>query len=169
MQPFLLELYGDKSAYGIAGLAAAIVASAQIVGGITASQIRKFFQRRTTVFIISVVITACILFIIGLTINFWVAIALLVLWGLVYAATSPVRQAYLNALIPSKERATLLSFDSLIGSTGGIVIQPILGRAADVWSYAFSYLLGAGISLLALPFLFIARHENTPADKLDSK
>ena len=31
-QPYLLELYGDPNAYGIAGLAAAIVAGAQIVG-----------------------------------------------------------------------------------------------------------------------------------------
>ena len=34
MQPYLLELYGDPEAYGIAGLAAAIVAGAQIAGGL---------------------------------------------------------------------------------------------------------------------------------------
>ena len=34
LQPYLLQLYGDKTAYGIAGLAAAIVAGAQIVGGL---------------------------------------------------------------------------------------------------------------------------------------
>jgi len=32
MQPYLLQLYGDKTAYGVAGLAAAMVAGAQIDG-----------------------------------------------------------------------------------------------------------------------------------------
>ena len=33
LQPYLLELYGDPHAYQIAGLVAAIVAGAQILGG----------------------------------------------------------------------------------------------------------------------------------------
>ena len=41
LQPYLLELYGDPQAYGIAGLVAAIVAGAQIVGGIAAPRIRQ--------------------------------------------------------------------------------------------------------------------------------
>ena len=34
LQPYLLELYGDPTAYSVAGLVAAIVAGAQILGGI---------------------------------------------------------------------------------------------------------------------------------------
>ena len=49
-----------------------------------------------------------------------------------------MRQAYLNDMIPSKQRATVLSFDSLMGSTGGVVIQPVLGKVADVYSYSTS-------------------------------
>ena len=40
-QPYLLQLYGDPTAYGIAGLAAAIVAGAQIVGGLLVSRVRR--------------------------------------------------------------------------------------------------------------------------------
>ena len=40
LQPYLLELYGDPEAYQIAGLAAAIVAGAQILGGLAAPRIR---------------------------------------------------------------------------------------------------------------------------------
>ena len=36
LQPYLLELYGDPHAYQIAGLVAAIVAGAQILGGLSA-------------------------------------------------------------------------------------------------------------------------------------
>ena len=68
-----------------------------------------------------------------------------------------LRHAYLNGMIPSEQRATILSFDSLIGNAGGIVAQPALGRAADVWNYAVSYLFSAAVSALALPFLLRAR------------
>ena len=40
MQPYLLELYGDEGAYGIAGLAAALVAGANIIGGFLAPRLR---------------------------------------------------------------------------------------------------------------------------------
>ncbi len=39
LQPYLLELYGDPDAYSIAGLSAAIVAGAQILGGLAAPRI----------------------------------------------------------------------------------------------------------------------------------
>ena len=68
---------------------------------------------------------------------------------------------------PSRQRATILSFDSLMSSSGGVWTQPLLGRAADLWGYAPSYLFGAGISALAIPFLALSRRENAPADRLD--
>ena len=43
LQPYLLELYGDPQAYQIAGLVAAIVAGAQILGGVAAPRIRRAF------------------------------------------------------------------------------------------------------------------------------
>ena len=51
-----------------------------------------------------------------------------------------------------------------MGSTGGVWSQPLLGRAADVWGYAPSYLMSAGISALALPFLGLSRRQDAPAD-----
>src|SRR6185369_11267933 len=116
-QPYLLQLYGNQHAYGIAGLAAAIVAGAQIIGGMVAVHLKKFFRRRTSILLGSVVINTFLLIIIGMTNNFWIALILLVVWGLTFAAATPVRQAYMNGLIPSSERATVLSFDSLLGST----------------------------------------------------
>jgi hypothetical protein len=43
----------------------------------------------------------------------------------------------------------------------------VLGRAADVWGYAPSYLIGAGITVLAIPCLALSRRENAPADTQD--
>ncbi len=58
MQPYLLELYGDPNAYSIAGIAAAVFAGAQIVGGLSVPIIRRFFTRRTHVLILAVVLSS---------------------------------------------------------------------------------------------------------------
>ena len=164
MQPYLLELYGDKEAYLVAGLAASIIAGSRIVGGFLVPLIRKIFKKRTSVMIFGVLAGSILLGASGLTHSFILAIILLVLWGLLSAAITPVRQAYLNGLIPSKQRATMLSFDSLVGSTGGVVVQPALGKVADVGGYGASFLLGAVIQAIALPFLIFSKKQNVKSD-----
>jgi MFS family permease len=164
MQPYLLELWGNEKAYAIAGLAAAIVAGAQIVGGLLVPHLARLFHRRTTILLTGTVLSTAMLATIGLLPRFWPVVVLLVVWGLMFAAIMPVRQAYLNALIESKQRATVLSFDSMLASTGAVVAQPILGRSADLWSYPASYVVSAAIQSLALPFLWLARRERAPAD-----
>jgi MFS family permease len=103
----------------------------------------------------------------GLTSSFWVAIALLVMWGLTFSVSVPIRQAYLNGIIPAQQRATVLSFDNLMGSAGGVAAQPALGRAADVWGYSSAYVLSAVIQLAAVPFLVRARLENASSDRIE--
>jgi MFS family permease len=164
LQPYLLELYGDKNAYWIAGLAAAIIAGTEILGGLLVPHLRLLFHRRTTALLATTSISIFSLAILGLTANFWVAIAVVVLWGMAFAASTPVRQAYINGLIPSAQRATVLSFDNLMSSAGGVIAQPALGRVADVSGYARSYLVSAAIQLVALPFLLLARRENADSD-----
>ena len=164
LQPHLLNLWGNPKAYGIAGLVAALVAGAQIIGGLLTPWIRRAFKRRTSALLILEALAVAMLALIGLIGNFWVVVVLIALWGLVGFAGGPIRQAYLNGMIPSQERATILSFDSLINSTGGIVAQPLLGKSADVWGYQVSYLLSAAGSALALPFIARARRLNSPAD-----
>jgi MFS family permease len=168
LQPYLLELWGNPKAYSVAGLAAAIVAGAQIVGGYLAPFFRKLFRKRTSALILATFATAGVLAALGLTNSFWVALVLLTLWAMIFAAEMPIRQAYLNDMIPSRQRATVLSFDSLMGSSGGVVIQPVLGKVADVYSYSTSLVTGALIQLAAAPFLLRSRQEGAPADKATS-
>jgi MFS family permease len=167
LQPYLLELYGDPHAYQIAGLAAAIVAGAQILGGIAAPRIRGLFHRRTSALLVMAAFSVVALIMIGTVRSFWPVIGFTTVWGLLFAATMPIRQTYINGMIPSRQRATILSFDSMMSSTGGVWAQPVLGRAADVWGYAQSYLLSAGIAAFALPAIALSRRENSPADTLD--
>jgi len=164
LQPYLLQLYGDRRAYVIAGLAAAIVAGAQILGGVAAPLIRRRFRRRTSALIAAATLSVVALGLMGILRNFWVVIGLIAIWSLIFAASSPIRQTYMNGMIPSRQRATILSFDSLMGSAGGVWAQPVLGRVADVWGYGPSYVVGAAISAIALPALALSRRQNAPAD-----
>jgi MFS family permease len=164
LQPYLLELWGNPKAYSIAGLAAAIVAGAQIVGGYLAPWFRGLFRKRTTALILAALSSVAILAALGLTNSFWVALGLLTLWAMAFSAEMPIRQAYLNDMIPSRQRATVLSFDSLMGSSGGVVIQPVLGKVADAYSYSTSLVAGGVVQLVAVPFLIRSRREGAAAD-----
>lgn len=168
MQPYLLELYGDETAFGIAGLAAAIVAGAQALGGLIVPLLRRVFTRRTHALLFSAVLSVGALVVAGTTDSFYVAIGCIVVWAIAFAGAMPMRQAFVNGLIPSEQRATVLSFDSLMGSTGGVVAQPVLGRAADAWSYGTSYVVAAGVQALAIPFVALARREDAPSDRIST-
>jgi MFS family permease len=167
LQPYLLELYGDPEAYQVAGLAAAIVAGAQILGGMAAPRIRAIFHRRTSALIVMAVLSVVSLALIGAIHNFWAVIGLTTIWGLLFAATMPIRQTYINGMIPSRQRATILSFDSMMSSSGGVWAQPLLGRVADVSGYGTSYLVSAGIAAVGVPFIALSRNQNAPADTLE--
>jgi MFS family permease len=167
LQPYLLQLYGDPGAFGIAGLAAAIVAGTQMVAGLLVPRLRRLFRRRThTLIVASLIGTGCLAGL-GLTSSFPVAVALLVIWALTFSVGMPIRQAYINGIIPSQQRATVLSFDSLMDSAGGVVAQPALGRVADLFGYSRAYIVSAAVQLTAVPFLALARREKAASDLVD--
>ena len=164
MQPYLLELWGDEGAYGIAGLAAAIVAGADIVGGILAPRLRHAFRRRTSMILTTTALSAGALLVVPVVDSFALVVALLAVWSLAAAAESPVRKTYLNALIPSRQRATVLSFDSLLSNAGGVALQPGLGRVADVWGYPATFAISGLFQAAALPFIVLAQRLSVPED-----
>ncbi|HEV7948472.1 MAG TPA: MFS transporter [Glaciihabitans sp.] len=164
LQPYLLELYGDPGAYSIAGLAAAMLSLAQIAGGAVAPKVRGLFARRTSTVIGASLVSVVSLVILGLNSSFWLAVVLLIVWGFAFAVAEPVRQAYINEMIPSKQRATVLSFDSLCGSLGGVAIQPALGRTADLSGYGTSLVIGGLIELIGVPLMLASRRQRDMAD-----
>ena len=168
MQPYLLELYGESDSYAIAGIAAAIVAGAQIVGGFLVPFTGRLFAKRTSLLIAGTVVSSLALLLIALVGNFWLVLILLAAWAIVWSASGPVRQSYVNGIVPSQQRATVLSADNMFASAGGVVSQPALGKVADVWGYPASYLGSAVFQALALPFLVLARREKAKSDPIDS-
>lgn len=168
LQPLLLELWGDPDAYAIAGAAAALVAGSQVLGGLLAAPVAARVARRTTVLIVTCVGAAVLLVgvgVAGAAGSFWAVLVLAAGWALFGAVGMPVQGAYLNGMIPSQQRATVLSFASLMGSGGGVVIQPTLGRVADVSGYPASLAVGGAIQVLAAPLLALSRRAAHPADQ----
>jgi MFS family permease len=166
LQPHLLRLYGNPRAFGVAGLSAAIIAATQIMGGLVTPYVRTLFSRRTHALLATVLVAVACQALIARTSSFGLAIALVTVWGLAFSISQPMRQAYLNGIIPSGQRATVLSFDNLMGSAGGVVTQPALGRLADVAGYPASYLACAIIQAGAVPFMLLARRENAASDPI---
>ena len=165
-QPYLLQLYGDKSSYGVAGAAAAVFAGAQIIGGLLVPSAGTVFKSRTTLMIAGTAVTAAALVLIGFAGNFWLVLLLLSIWAIVWAAIGPVRQAYVNGIVPSDQRATVLSSDNMLASLGGVFSQPALGKTAEVLGYPASYFATAAVQALALPFMFLAKREKAESDPI---
>jgi MFS family permease len=169
-QPYLLELFGNPDATYLAGIAAAVFATAQMVGGASVRWVRSRVRSRTGVITTEVVVGSLALVGVGLAqvlevpIGFWVAIVLLTLTSLLSAMSGPMQQAYMNDCIPSKQRATVLSFASLMGSAGGVVAQPALGRVADVYSLGTGYVVAGVLYAVRLPFVLAVRRMRLPAD-----
>lgn len=165
LQPYLLQLFGDTTAYWVAGLAATLVALAQISGGLLAGRIAGLFAKRTTALVLMTIISTAVLVLLYFCHNFYLALALIFVWGLLFAATMPIRQTYMNGMIPSKQRATVLSFDSVMSNLGGMVLQPGLAKVADMYSYGVSFFVGGALQLFALPMLARSRSYKHDADK----
>ena len=165
-QPYLLELFGNSEAYTVAGIAAAIVAGSQVVGGIFSGKVISRFKYRTILMTIMSGVGALALFGVWLTNSFWVATLGFVIWALSSAISYPVFQSFINGLIPSEQRATILSFSSMVGSVGGTITQPLLGRVADVYSYSTSFFASGLLQLASLPFFLKARTEQVPSDEI---
>jgi MFS family permease len=153
----------------VAGISATVVAGAQIVGGFLVPYAGRVFTNRTGFFIFGTVLGVLALALIGLVGNFYLVIAIFSLWSVVWAANIPIRQSYINELLPSQQRATILSCDNMLASAGGVVAQPVLGKTADVYGYPASYVGSAIFQLLALPFVVLARREKADSDPFNNK
>ena len=82
----------------------------------------------------------------------------------VCAALYPVQSDSLNALIPSEQRATLISVDSMCFSIAMIVLFPLAGAFADRWGLKTVLLLLGAILLMFLLTVFCIEKESFSSD-----
>ena len=102
----------------------------------------------------------------GLADTFGVALACFLVMMAAGGVTGPVKQAYLHASIPSEQRATVISFDSMFQNGGGIVGQTGLGYLSRVRDIGAGYVIGGLATVVVLPMLGIVRRLGGPADRI---
>jgi MFS family permease len=71
--------------------------------------------------------------------------------GFVMGMAGPIASAYINAHIPSAQRATVLSLSSLFGDAGGVAGQPALGYGAQAFGIAPTWVISGLIMLGVAP------------------
>jgi MFS family permease len=148
----------------VAGVVAALIALATIAGNSLVEWVTRYCGKRTTLLLWAAGIQTIAAIGVGLVGSFWLAVVLyLVVMGTM-GVWGPVRQAYMHQSIPSAQRASVISFDSLVSSGSSMFGQIGLGRIAQAQSIATGYVVGGFTTLLVLPVIVLLRRLDEPAD-----
>lgn len=164
-QPYFLELLG-RNAIWVAGVIAALFSLAGIGGNILAGRLARQGRRRTTILLWGSAILTATMVATGLIQFFWVTVPVFLVGAVAAGLLQPVRQTYLHLSIPTSERATLVSFDALVGSLGSIGGQTGLGYLSQVRSVPAGFVVGGLATVLAIPIFARLRSLNEPADRI---
>jgi MFS family permease len=167
-QPYFLELYG-KNAIWLSGVIASLFALAGIAGNALVGRLTKPGRRRTTILLGASAVTTATMVATGVVRSFWVTVPIFLVGALAGGVLQPVRQTYLHKSIPTSERATLVSFDSLMGSLGSVGGQTGLGFLSQERSIPVGFVVGGLATILALPLFGRLRALDEPADRITAK
>jgi MFS family permease len=167
-QPYFLELYG-KDAIWLSGVIASLFALAGIAGNALVGRLARPGRRRTTILIGAAAISTVAMVATGVVRSFWVTVPIFLFGAVAGGVLQPVRQTYLHHSIPTSERATLVSFDSLVGSLGSVGGQTGLGYLSQERSIPVGFVIGGLTQILALPILARLRSLDEPADRITAE
>lgn len=167
-QPYFLELLG-KEVVWVAGVVAALISLSIVAGNALVDWFSQFCGRRTTLLLWAAGVQSVAAVGVGLVDEFWLAVVLLLVVTATMGVTGPVKQAYLHQLIPSQQRASVISFDSMMGNAGGVIGQSGLGYLSRTRSIGDAYLVGGLATLFALPVLALLRGLGDRADNIVGK
>jgi MFS family permease len=164
-QPYLLDLLNSDAVW-VVGLVAAGIALSTIAGNQVVDVVSRRCAKRTTLLLWAAALQTCAAIVLGLTESFWVAVTALLLLTAGIGVTGPVRQAYLHQLIPTNQRATVISFDSMVGGVGGVGGQVGLGALGEARSVGTAFVVGGAATAAALPLIAAVRRIGGPADQI---
>jgi MFS family permease len=164
-QPHFLALL-ETEAVWVAGLIAGLVACSTMVGNAIVTRASAICGRRSTLLIASAAVFSMAMVGVGLATSFWVAMPLYLLSMGAMGVFSPVRQAYLHGQTNSANRATVLSFASLVSSGGSMAGQGGLGWVTRNRSLADGYFFGGIVTALAIPVLGALRAAGGYVDQI---
>jgi MFS family permease len=167
-QPYFLQLYG-RDAIWLSGVIASLFSIAGIAGNALVGRVATPGRRRTTIMIWTSVLFSAAMVATGAVRAFWVTVPLFLLGAVASGLLQPVRQTYLHRSIPTAERATLVSFDSLVGSLGSVGGQTGLGYLSQERSVPAGFVVGGLATFLAIPLFVRLRARNEPADRITAE
>jgi MFS family permease len=167
-QPYFLALYGSNAIW-LSGLIAAFFSLAGIAGNALVRRLARPPGRRTTILLVGSALSTATMVATGAVQAFWVAVPVFLLGAVIGGVTQPVRQTYLHQSIPTSERATLVSFDSLVGSLGSVGGQTGLGYLSQERSIPAGFVVGGLATILAVPIFARLRALDEPADRITTE
>jgi len=155
-QKYFLDLLGQDLVW-VTGVIAACVGVTQILGNALVGRITRRVADRGLILMVAVGVSTGAVVGAALVQQFWVAVPLYLVSTAAFGVYMPVKQGWLNARIPSEERATIISLDALFGDGGMTVGQIGLGYLSQVVSIPAAWLVGGLTQAAALPLLARAR------------
>ena len=167
-QPYFLDLYGSNAIW-LSGVIAALFAGAGIVGNMLVKRLAIPGRRRTSILLWAAGLSSVTMVATGAVRSFWVTVPIFLLGAVAMGVLQPVRQTYLHESIPTTERATLVSFDALVGSLGSVGGQTGLGYLSQERSIPAGFVVGGLATILAVPIFGRLRALNEPADRITAE
>lgn len=173
-QRYFLDLLGREYVW-VSGAVAALVSLAMIVGNALVGRVSKVIRTRTGVLAgsvavqsVAVVGTAASGFLLPRPVAFFGALGCYLIYAIALGAAGPVKQGYLNAHIPSAQRATIISLDSLFADLGGVMGQSGWGYLAKMRSIGAAWLYSGMTMILGVPLYLIARRNDKNLDSFQA-
>ncbi len=160
-QRYFLDLLARELVW-VAGVVAALMSVSMIVGNAMVGRFSTDASRRPAIIAINTAVRATVILAAGLlgaltppegrgVVLFSVVVLLYLIFGLSFGISKPIRMALLNRHIPSAQRATVLSVDSLFSEGGGVVGQTGLGFLSKRVSISVAWIAGGAMLYLAYP------------------
>jgi MFS family permease len=164
-QPYFLALLRTHAVW-VAGAIAAANSLATIAGNALVEFFTRFCGRRTTLLLWASAVFTGAAVAVGLAHSFWGAFSAFMLVMASLGMVMPVKQAYLHQVVPGEHRATVVSFDSMVGNGGGILGQVGLGALSKDMGIPAGYVVGGAFTVIALPLYVGLRRLGRVADRI---
>jgi MFS family permease len=177
-QRYFLDLLGRELIW-VSGVIAALGALAMVAGNALVTRVSTVIPERTTLLALATAVGAVLVVAAGVVGGgvvggpppswaFGAAVGAYLLSDVALGVAMPVKQAYLNAHIPSAQRATIISLDSFFANAGGVAGQWGWGSIAKRRSIADAWVYAGSTLLLGVPLYWLARRANRSLDRLPS-
>ena len=170
-QRYFLDLLGRELVW-VAGLIAALLALSTIAGNMLVAPLSRVVPTRTGLLMLSVAIQTATVVWCGVLGRgapgpnaFYAVVGLYLVYGVALGFSMPVKQGYLNAHIPSAQRATIISLDSLFANLGGVAGQSGWGYLARARSIAEAWVYAGAAMVIGVPLYWMARRNDQRLDR----